>query len=110
MKTVSARELAAAIRSARDGKMPLSPEAAEALVHSNEQARESDLLTQREHEVLKLMVGWLPNASEAMVFLAPVRTMVFGVLIVGFLIFEPHGLAEIWRRVRRFFHLWPFRS
>ncbi|TRZ91621.1 MAG: branched-chain amino acid ABC transporter permease [Rhodocyclaceae bacterium] len=61
-------------------------------------------------EVLKLMVGWLPNASEAMVFLAPVRTIVFGVLIVGFLIFEPHGLAEIWRRVRRFFHLWPFRS
>jgi len=61
-------------------------------------------------EVLKLMVGWLPNASEAMVFLAPVRTIVFGALIVGFLIFEPHGLAEIWRRVRRFFHLWPFRT
>ncbi|MDO8790146.1 MAG: branched-chain amino acid ABC transporter permease [Sulfuritalea sp.] len=61
-------------------------------------------------EVLKLMVGWLPNASEAMVFLAPVRTIVFGALIVGFLIFEPHGLAEIWRRIRRFFHLWPFRS
>src|ERR1017187_3527210 len=61
-------------------------------------------------EVLKLMVGWLPNASEAMVFLAPVRTMVFGALIVGFLIFEPHGLAEIWRRIQRFFHLWPFRT
>ena len=61
-------------------------------------------------EVLKLMVGWLPNASEAMVLLAPVRTIVFGALIVGFLIFEPHGLAEIWRRIRRFFHLWPFRS
>ncbi len=61
-------------------------------------------------EVLKLMVGWLPNASEAMVMLAPVRTIVFGLLIVGFLVFEPHGLAEIWRRIRRFFHLWPFRS
>ena len=61
-------------------------------------------------EVLKLAVGWLPNASEAMVFLAPVRTIVFGALIVGFLIFEPHGLAEIWRRIRRFFHLWPFRT
>ena len=61
-------------------------------------------------EVLKLMVGWLPNASEAMVLLAPVRTIVFGALIVGFLIFEPHGLAEIWRRIRRFFHLWPFRT
>jgi branched-chain amino acid transport system permease protein len=61
-------------------------------------------------EVLKLMVGWLPNAGEAMVLLAPVRTIVFGALIVGFLIFEPHGLAEIWRRMRRFFHLWPFRT
>ena len=31
-------------------------------------------------------------------------------LIVGFLIFEPHGLAEIWHRIRRFFRLWPFRN
>jgi len=61
-------------------------------------------------EVMKLLVGWLPNANEAVVFLAPVRTIAFGALIVGFLIFEPHGLAEIWRRVRRFFHLWPFRA
>jgi branched-chain amino acid transport system permease protein len=36
--------------------------------------------------------------------------VVFGLLIVGFLIFEPHGLAEMWRRTRRFFHLWPFRT
>ena len=38
------------------------------------------------------------------------RTIVFGALIVGFLVFEPHGLAEMWRRVRRYFHLWPFRT
>jgi branched-chain amino acid transport system permease protein len=25
-------------------------------------------------------------------------------------VFEPHGLVEVWRRIRRFFHLWPFRS
>lgn len=61
-------------------------------------------------EALKLAFGWLPNAAEMAVHLAPVRIMVFGSLIVGFLIFEPHGLAEIWRRVRRFFHLWPFRT
>lgn len=62
-------------------------------------------------EVLKLAVGllspWLPNAVAV---LSPVRTVVFGALIIGFLIFEPHGLAEIWRRVRRFFHLWPFKT
>lgn len=61
-------------------------------------------------EALKLIFGWLPNAAEIAVHLAPVRTIVFGALIVGFLIFEPHGLAEIWRRTRRFFHLWPFRT
>jgi len=61
-------------------------------------------------EALKTVFGWMPNAAEMAVHLAPVRIMVFGSLIVGFLIFEPHGLAEIWRRVRRFFHLWPFRT
>jgi len=61
-------------------------------------------------ELLKLLVGWLPLGGNAAVILSPVRTIVFGTLIVGFLIFEPHGLAEIWRRVRRFFHLYPFRT
>ncbi|MEW6097893.1 MAG: branched-chain amino acid ABC transporter permease [Pseudomonadota bacterium] len=60
-------------------------------------------------EVLKLVVGWLPLANATLV-LSPVRTIVFGALIVGFLLFEPHGLAEVWRRTRRFFHLWPFRT
>ena len=41
--------------------------------------------------------------------LLPLQQAVFGVLIIGFLIFEPHGLAAIWARVRRTFHLWPFR-
>jgi len=62
-------------------------------------------------ELLKLIVGlvspWFP---EAVAILSPMRTIVFGLLIIGFLIFEPHGLAEIWRRIRRFFHLWPFRT
>ena len=61
-------------------------------------------------ELLKLVVGWLPVSANATLILSPVRTIVFGALIVGFLVFEPHGLAEMWRRVRRFFHLWPFRT
>ena len=61
-------------------------------------------------ELLKLIVGWLPLGGNAALVLSPVRTIVFGALIVGFLVFEPHGLAEIWRRVRRFFHLYPFRT
>lgn len=61
-------------------------------------------------EVLRLLVGALPIAGDTLQYVAPVRTIVFGLLIVGFLIFEPNGLAEVWRRIRRFFHLWPFRN
>lgn len=61
-------------------------------------------------ELLKVIVGWLPLGGNATLILSPVRTIVFGAMIVLFLIFEPHGLAEIWRRVRRRFHLWPFRT
>jgi branched-chain amino acid transport system permease protein len=62
-------------------------------------------------EMLRALVAvaaqYTPRATE---ILSPIQQVVFGVLIMGFLVFEPHGLQEIWRRVRRFFHLWPFRS
>jgi branched-chain amino acid transport system permease protein len=38
----------------------------------------------------------------------PMKEVVFGAFIVLFLIFEPRGLAEIWRRIKAFFLLWPF--
>ena len=57
--------------------------------------------------VMSLFTAFAPNA---LVLLSPVREIVFGALIVGFLIFEPHGLVEMWRRIRRFFHLWPFKT
>ncbi len=38
-----------------------------------------------------------------------VQSSFFGVIIIVFLLFEPLGLAEIWRRVRDYFMLWPFR-
>ena len=53
-------------------------------------------------EMLKLVVGWLPVGGDALSLISPVRTIVFGLLIVGFLIFEPLGLAEIWRRAPLF--------
>jgi two-component system, NarL family, response regulator LiaR len=65
MKNVTARELAAAIKAAKEGKMTLSPEAAQALVRANQQAEETKTLTEREVEVLKLMVDGLNNAEIA---------------------------------------------
>jgi len=38
----------------------------------------------------------------------PMKEVIFGVMIVLFLVFEPRGLAEIWNRVKNFFRLWPF--
>jgi branched-chain amino acid transport system permease protein len=41
--------------------------------------------------------------------LAGIHQIVFGLLIVGFLLFEPRGLAELWRRFRSAAADWPFR-
>ena len=65
MKNVSSRELSAAIHAAKDGKMTLSPEAAQALVRATQQTAETEVLTEREREVLKLMVDGLNNAEIA---------------------------------------------
>jgi NarL family two-component system response regulator LiaR len=64
MKNVSAQELTSAIRAAKSGKMTLSPEAAQALVHASRQ-EETEFLTDRELEVLRLMVDGLNNAEIA---------------------------------------------
>lgn len=77
MKNVSARELAAAIRAAYEGKMTLSPEAAEALVHARAQAQEIDCLTEREREVLKLMIDGLSNAEIAERLVVSLSTVKF---------------------------------
>jgi branched-chain amino acid transport system permease protein len=62
-------------------------------------------------EVLRLAAHassqWLPGVAG---LLLPMGQVVFGVLIIAFLIFEPHGLVAIWGRIRRIFHLWPFRT
>lgn len=66
LKNVTVSELANAIRSARAGRMTLSSEATEALVHSTTQpVVQGDELTDRECEVLKLLVEGLSNQEIA---------------------------------------------
>jgi len=45
--------------------------------------------------------GTLGNFSYA-------REIIFGLVIVLFLIFEPEGLYRMWRRTKDYFRLWPF--
>jgi branched-chain amino acid transport system permease protein len=62
-------------------------------------------------ELLKIGASDLaPYWPDAVKLLSPVRTIVFGALIVGFLMFEPLGLNEICQRTRQRFALWPFRT
>ena len=36
------------------------------------------------------------------------REAVFGLIIILFLIFEPEGIAKIWKNIKDYFKLWPF--
>jgi len=65
--------------------------------------------------ILNEMLRWLTDILMNMGFftgaglsLAPMREFVFGLTIVGFILFEPRGIAEIWRIIRSSFKLWPF--
>lgn len=62
------------------------------------------------NEVLSLITEFLMNIGTAGVgiTIAPLREFAYGLAIVLFIIFEPKGLAEVWRIVRSNFRLWPF--
>ena len=50
--------------------------------------------------------GLLPVSSN---LLAHIPLMAYGALIIGFLLFEPLGLAKIYDNTRKYFLVWPFR-
>jgi branched-chain amino acid transport system permease protein len=61
--------------------------------------------------VLPLLLNQLPNQlgipiSTAMV--SHLELIIFGALIVFFLIAEPHGLARLWAIGKEKLRLWPF--
>lgn len=47
----------------------------------------------------------IPAISRVIPFL---QQAMFGLVIVLFLVFEPEGLAKIWRNIKDYFRLWPF--
>ena len=53
--------------------------------------------------------GGLFLSQQTVLNLIPnLRLMLFGVLIVVFLIVEPDGLNRLWRNIRSYFRIWPF--
>src|SRR5438132_10155257 len=60
-------------------------------------------------EVLRLATSAMSGSFPHLVQLfTPLKVAVFGLTIVLFLVFEPNGLADLWRRIRNWFRLYPF--
>jgi NarL family two-component system response regulator LiaR len=80
LKNVSAEELMAAIRRAVSGQPSLSPEAAQVLIRRvNEPLQPAYDITERESEILALMVEGLPNAEIAARLIVSQSTVKFHV-------------------------------
>ncbi|MEX2194781.1 MAG: branched-chain amino acid ABC transporter permease [Thermoleophilaceae bacterium] len=57
--------------------------------------------------------GSIPGVStgsgdEGFITVFALNQAIFGLLIVGFLVFEPRGLAALWLRLKAYFKGWPF--
>jgi len=53
----------------------------------------------------RALSGPLPALANILPFL---QQAVFGLTIILFLVFEPEGIAKIWRNIKDYFRLWPF--
>jgi branched-chain amino acid transport system permease protein len=63
------------------------------------------------NELLRYLTVFLMNIDFVISWglnIAPLKEFVFGLAIVLFILFEPRGLAELWRIIRSSFRLWPF--
>src|SRR4030095_15812909 len=50
--------------------------------------------------------AFIITASDKMPNIFQVETILYGALIIGFLIFEPRGLFGIWHRIRSYWKTW----
>ena len=66
--------------------------------------------------LLPIVIRWTMEAFGGSLFsqqtvlnLIPnLRLILFGVLIIVFLVVEPEGLNRLWRNIRNYFRVWPF--
>jgi len=42
-------------------------------------------------------------------FMFSINHIIFGLIMIIFLVFEPQGLVGIWSRIKNYFILWPFK-
>lgn len=61
--------------------------------------------------LLEWLAPWLPfvsTGSGGLITIFQLESILFGALIVLFLILEPRGLFGLWHRIRTYFTTWPF--
>jgi branched-chain amino acid transport system permease protein len=58
--------------------------------------------------VLEGLGGLLFSQSELLNIIPNLRLVMFGGLIVLFLVVEPEGLNRLWSNIRNYFRMWPF--
>jgi len=59
------------------------------------------------NQLLPIVAGWF-GIEISTAGIAHAELMIFGSLIVWFLIVEPHGLAKLWSTAKQKLRLWPF--
>ena len=58
--------------------------------------------------VMESVGGYFFAANEMSTMVSSMRLVIFGVLIIVFLVLEPEGLNRLWRNIRNYFRVWPF--
>ena len=54
------------------------------------------------------LAGMFFTSGEMSSVIASTRLVLFGALIIFFLVVEPEGLNRLWRNIRTYFRVWPF--
>ena len=58
--------------------------------------------------VVETFGGYIWDTGALSAVAASMRLVIFGMLIILFLVLEPEGLARLWRNIRNYFRAWPF--
>jgi branched-chain amino acid transport system permease protein len=58
--------------------------------------------------VMEAFGGLFFSQQAVLNFIPNLRLILFGLLIIVFLVVEPEGLNRLWRNIRNYFRVWPF--
>ena len=58
---------------------------------------------------MKLFVDFFQVPARFTTYVFAIKFAAFGLIMIVFLVLEPDGLVGIWKRLRDYFILWPFK-